>query len=718
MHTRTYLHPQITRETTLYHEITGASETLLSFRNIGSSPSPAICGVSVLDTLIQTGHKPTLHSFNGSSNSVFDYSAGHYRLDKQAASLPWPPGDNMHGPGGKDTVADGFRLWTHQAHSLTNQSESSCIQLCIRDEGCAGITFVKSGNGACYLIHPPILQVTREAGYGSWTKNPQQVDPVPPLQPSGGRVSDPVLPYFAVAGNDRALIASVAWSGWWRADVGWDANKSTASVTLGHSRERLCTTLHPGERIRTLGVAVVQVLSSELPTHEADSAETALDPAAGVARAGFNRHRQLLLRHKLPRDSSDHAIKGSIIASWSWLNWPDSSRPDQITQLWHVDAVKNTSVEYYWLDAGYFVGGFPKGVGNWQLPLENVINTTLFPNRSIAVLGERAHSSPNPVGFITWFEPERVVAGTYIDRTFPEYLLKAGGPDSDRILNLGNPDANAFIHDYLAAAVTAYDLDVLRIDYNIIPGEHWQQADGPSRTGITENRYIRGLYSLWDRLLAGRPGLMIDDCSSGGRRIDVETLSRSFPLWRSDHSGQGEPEYLQSTTVGLTQFAPVSSGAVFGTDPFLWRSAGVVGKTISWGDSYWHEVISTAQNITRLRQAVAETKGLRPVALKGNFYPLTAVYGLTTEWAAYQFNVPGEGGEGFAFYFRNEDCVEQSSMPTRLQALVPDAIYAVTKSTDYLPDGPAIRISGTELAVMPITLGVAGSMLLKYARVG
>ena len=58
-------------------------------------------------------------------------------------------------------------------------------------------------------------------------------------------------------------------------------------------------------------------------------------------------------------------------------------------------------------------------------------------------------------------------------------------------------------------------------------------------------RYILGLYSLWDRILSAHPGLMIDDCSSGGRRIDLETLSRSFPLWRSDRSGQGNPTYLQ-----------------------------------------------------------------------------------------------------------------------------------------------------------------------------
>ena len=384
----------------------------------------------------------------------------------------------MHGPGGKDTVADGFRLWTLKSTTVPNQTAPSCVRICAADANCTGVTFSMAaafGLHSCYLISPPIVRVTEETPFASWTKHPT-LPPTPtpgsgntPLGPRAGRVSDPILPYFAVAGKSRALVASVAWSGWWRGETDWDAAKGVVSVRVGHSHEHLCTTLHPGEEIRTLGVATVEVSASELTTRITASIKTALDPAAGVARTGFNRHRQLLLRHRLPRDPRDGKIKGSVVASWSWLNWPDSSRPAETTQLWHIAAVKNTSVEYYWLDAGYFKGGFPNGVGNWQVPLPDVINATLYPNRSIAVLGERAHASPNPVGFITWFEPERVAAGTYIARTFPEYVLKTGdgGGGDGGLLNLGDPDANGYIHGYLDAVVTEYGLDVLRIDYNI-----------------------------------------------------------------------------------------------------------------------------------------------------------------------------------------------------------------------------------------------------------
>ena len=53
----------------------------------------------------------------------------------------------------------------------------------------------------------------------------------------------------------------------------------------------------------------------------------------------------------------------------------------------------------------------------------------------------------------------------------------------------------------------------------------------PDRVGVTEMQDIDGLYTFWDELRRAHPGLQIDNCASGGRRLDVETMSRSvLPL--------------------------------------------------------------------------------------------------------------------------------------------------------------------------------------------
>ena len=103
------------------------------------------------------------------------------------------------------------------------------------------------------------------------------------------------------------------------------------------------------------------------------------------------------------------------------------------------------------------------------------------------------------------FEPERVARGTYLATTHPELVL--GGANGG-LVDLGSPPAWDFIHEYLSQCVESYKIDVLRIDYNIDPLAIWQTHDKlrQNRSGVTEVRYIEGLYRLWDSLLASPTG--------------------------------------------------------------------------------------------------------------------------------------------------------------------------------------------------------------------
>lgn len=165
-------------------------------------------------------------------------------------------------------------------------------------------------------------------------------------------------------------------------------------------------------------------------------------------------------------------------------------------------------------------------------------------------------------------------------------------------------------------------------------------------------------------------------------------------------------------SMGLSQFAPISSGAVFSTDPYLWRSAGVVGKTISWGSAGWQSIVSSQSQIALLNEAVVETQSLRHVAIYGDYYPLTDVSSLSeTTWAAYQFDLAGQ--EGFGVYFRNSNATDPS-MVSQLQGLSSTKRYSVTTFTNYSVDGPPSVLSGTELADMTIHLNQKQSRLIKY----
>jgi hypothetical protein len=224
-----------------------------------------------------------------------------------------------------------------------------------RDGGdCIGVTFshiTTSGLNSCYLIVAPLLRWDAEPGYASWTKlspGPQH-DAASSFGPRAGRSSDPILPYFAVSGQAAGLVVSIGWSGNWQASTTWNSTAKQVMVSVGHDASKLCTDLAAGEAIRTMRVVTVSVSATDLVGSASDSAG---DDAGPLARVGFNRHRQLMIRHKLPRDPATGTINGSIIASWSWLGWPQNSPESE--QLWHIEAVKNsTSVEMYWLDVRF-----------------------------------------------------------------------------------------------------------------------------------------------------------------------------------------------------------------------------------------------------------------------------------------------------------------------------------------------------------------------------
>ena len=95
------------------------------------------------------------------------------------------------------------------------------------------------------------------------------------------------------------------------------------------------------------------------------------------------------------------------------------------------------------------------------------------------------------------------------------------------------------------------------LTFNMDPLPYWQAADAPNRQGMSEIRHIEGLYAFWDELLKRHPDLLIDNCASGGRRIDLETVGRSTPFWRTD--GPRDPVAHQCHTYGLLSWVPLSS---------------------------------------------------------------------------------------------------------------------------------------------------------------
>jgi alpha-galactosidase len=457
--------------------------------------------------------------------------------------------------------------------------------------------------------------------------------------PEGGRPSNQTFPFFNIQYGQEGLLTAIGWSGQWAARVERAANGPTrlqAGMELTHLR------LHPGERIRSPRILVM--------------------PWKGDLMAAHNAFRRLLLFEYVPR------INGRPlrlpVASQCFDRYV-GSRPEWSTeagQIHAIQATKKLGCDTQWFDAAWFEGGFPNGVGNWYCKPQS------FPNGLMPV-SQAAHRAG--LKFLLWFEPERVAAGSQIAREHPEFVF---GGTNGGLFKLSDPAARGWLTDLLSQRITEFGLDVYRNDFNIDPLEYWRKADAPDREGITEIRYVEGHYALWDDLRARHPGLWIDNCASGGRRIDLETLMRSVPLWRSDTGcGPGHGDWDQVQTLGLSQYVPLYTACTWESKAYALRSTATAGAITQF--DYLNEHFPMNLAITAIEEVKENQK-----YWYGDFYPLTPAVtgkGTLSAWQLHRSDLDA----GIVLAFRRGEC-PYPVLQTDLHGLNPAKRYLVEYSDE------------------------------------
>ena len=499
--------------------------------------------------------------------------------------------------------------------------------------------------------------------------------------PAGGRSSNGALPFYTVQWPGGGVTVGIGWSGQWQTKVA-----RTGSVHLQTGLELIHTTLHSGEEIRSARVLLV--------FWDGDDHQR-----------GHNLYRQVALAHYMPR------VHGKLAYPICAHNtaWDELHNANEKNQLEIYHAAEKMDVEGFWIDAYWFEGYFPDGVGNWAIPIAQTERRKDYPHGPRPIADE-VHKSGRK--FILWFEPERVAPGTHIDKIYPQWVLRVnGGPGG--LFNLGDPEARKWMTDYLCQCIEAYKLDVLRIDFNIDPLPFWRAADAPDRQGLTEIRYNTGLYQMWDDIIARFPGVFIDNCASGGRRIDLETNLRSLPMWRSDYDDnnvrRGDPIAEQGMTMGLSAFMPLNTGPVWHPDPYHWRSSNVGGPILYWDPR--------AKNYSaeEARAAIKETQELRPYML-GDLWLLTENTTDPFAWAGWQYHREKEN-DGFAYFFRR-DRSPYPMLEVSLRGVSLERKYTVEYRYGYATEKTA-TMTGKELQKLRVEIPKkGGSLLVKYKAVG
>jgi alpha-galactosidase len=500
------------------------------------------------------------------------------------------------------------------------------------------------------------------------------------LAPNGGRSSDGVAPFFNMAWEGGGVAVAVGWTGQWEATAAREAD-GTMTIRAGQQLTNLA--LEPGETVRTPRILLVFWAGS--------------DPLRGT-----NLFRQLLIKHVLPRRGGE-IVFPPVCAS---VNEVDPGGGYEGPHVRVMPVLAERGYEAFWSDMDpqhWYPGGFPEGTGNWEP------DPVKYP-RGLKPVADAAHAAG--LQYLLWFEPERVHFGTKVEKAHPEWIMK---PDKEwsQLFALHIPEARRWITDVMDGFIRETNLDWMRWDFNIAPLGFWRRADAPDRQGMTENLYVAALYAMWDDLQTRHPDLIIDVCAGGGRRIDVETLSRGQPLWHSDLQCEGShPAADQLQNAGLFRWVPMHGTVTLGYEPdYTFRSALTAGNINVGADK--DGIINNARDHTAeaAKRSTALTRRVRPFMI-GDFYPLYPHLESEDVWFGYQFHRP-DLEAGMALLFRREKCAE-GAVTAALRGIDPKARYEVSLADA----GTTEMLKGADLARLRISVPQApGSALVFYKKI-
>ena len=463
------------------------------------------------------------------------------------------------------------------------------------------------------------------------------------LSPSGGRSSSTTaFPFMDFTIDGTTFLLAIGWSGKWKCSIERRENAVHITVGLAHAN----FFLYPNESVTLPSVCVLEGKDGE--------------NAVSVRQ----RFRQILLKDMNPLPKGKKlpiAIQPFYRYYHSKLSDFWNTEKGQLKTLEMANKIKG--IDTYRLDASWFADGIPHGVGNYTFHDE-------FPN-GLKFLSDAVCQSEKEL--IVWIEPERVCSESDIFNLHPEFLLACSTDEKNYLYNLGDEEAYTWLYRLLSSFIQINGIHHICQDFNISPLPYWIENDEPNREGICEIKHIMGLYRLWDDLKEEFPHLYIDNCASGGRRIDLETAKRTVPLRRSDIAckpitkTKSSDVWNQNQILSLSEYLPYHSACSWEPKANDMRSSATEGLACAF------HVLDSEFDFFKADIATQEIKSLQKY-WDGNFYALEKPTLDKNILVAYQL---AKEDCGYAAIFRREAC-DDSSYSLRLQNIDVSENYTVT----------------------------------------
>jgi alpha-galactosidase len=244
--------------------------------------------------------------------------------------------------------------------------------------------------------------------------------------------------------------------------------------------------------------------------------------AVGCVHGGFSEAVEALTHYRRVACQRPHKNNSQCPVIFNdYMNclWGD---PTEEKELPIIAAAARAGCEYYVIDAGWYAElheDWSQTVGAWQA------SSTRFP-RGLKFLLDQIRQAGMVPGL--WLEPEVAGAKSLLAQKPDNWFLVRHGKrvfkNSRLLLDFRNPEVRAYLDQVMARLVNDYGVGYIKMDYNV---------DSLQGTEINADSFGQGLlehnraHLAWlEEMLKRYPDLVIENCGSGGGRMDYAMLSR------------------------------------------------------------------------------------------------------------------------------------------------------------------------------------------------
>ena len=185
-----------------------------------------------------------------------------------------------------------------------------------------------------------------------------------------------------------------------------------------------------------------------------------------------------------------------------------------------VECLKGRGMEYLVIDAGWYrrpgIGWADCG-GDW-IPEER----EMFPE-GLKATADMIRSGGMKPGL--WFEPETCAPNAEIFRREEMLLTRDGAvidTDNRRFMDMRKEEVQAYLDERVIGLLKKCGFDYTKIDYNDCIG---MGCDDPDSLGEGLRQNMQGTLRFFRRLREVIPGICIENCSSGGHRLEPSLMA-------------------------------------------------------------------------------------------------------------------------------------------------------------------------------------------------